>query len=345
MIRKRIKYLLVGAISFMLSASFHALAQATTFPGSCREVTRAVSAAAGRPRIYTIAGTLCTPTAWAPGTHTLDILVPGGMYNRTYWSWPQNPSQYSYVYRTLQAGRATFNYDRLGTGRSSHPFSAEVTFSSDVYQLHDLISWQRINYPRINVIGHSLGSVIAMQEAGVYKGADRVVLTGMTHGHGQGFLTLGTAIYPANLDPQFSSVIPLTDPDYLTTLPGKRSLFFYSAIADPAVIAYDEAHKDMMTTTVASEAITAHSAPVALNISNSITAPVLMVVGRLDYPFCNVDMSCASDSLVKAFETPYFTSAKSFTAKTIPDTGHNLPLHPTAGSSFNAINLWLKTVQ
>jgi pimeloyl-ACP methyl ester carboxylesterase len=298
---------------------------------------------AGLPKTATISGTLCIPTNWAPGAHAVDVLVHGAMYNRQYWDWPVFPQTYSYVRRTEAAGRAAYFYDGLGAGESSHPTGLRASFNSDVYALHQLVSWLRADYAQVNVVGHSLGSAIVTQEAGEYNDTDHVVLTGLTHGHGLGFLTLPTAIYAAVLDPQFSSMLSLLDGGYLTTIPGKRAALFYSASADPSVIAYDEAHKDVMTGSQTAQAITALTVPAGLNLSNQITEPVLMVDGQQDAPFCNVDVSCASDAVLQAREAPYFTGAQSFTARTIPKTGHDLPLHPSAELSFDVINEWLET--
>jgi hypothetical protein len=49
----------------------------------------------------------------------------------------------------------------------------------------------------------------------------------------------------------------VTDPGYLTTVPGTRGAAFYdTASADPDVIAYDEAHKDVMAADEAGDAAT-----------------------------------------------------------------------------------------
>ena len=69
----------------------------------------------------------------------------------------------------MQAGRAAFDYDRIGTGASSHPLSTELTIDSEAYVLHQIVSWLRASegYSQVNLIGHSLGSVISIQEAGI----------------------------------------------------------------------------------------------------------------------------------------------------------------------------------
>src|SRR5688500_13235568 len=118
----------------------------TTVPassGTCTEVRLPVAFSAGQPKNAIIAGTLCVPVNWAAGPRTIDVLVHGGMYNRQYWDWPIRPETYSYARRTVQAGRATFFYDRYGAGLSTRPPGPQASFPNDVHGLHQVISWLR----------------------------------------------------------------------------------------------------------------------------------------------------------------------------------------------------------
>jgi pimeloyl-ACP methyl ester carboxylesterase len=318
-------------------------AGATVADAVCTEVRLPVALAEGQPVNATIAGTLCRPQRSGGNVAAVDVLVHGGMYNREYWNWPVNPQLHAYVQRTVDAGRAVFSYDRFGVGQSTRPEKGrDADFQADVYGLHQVVQWLRPSYAEVNVVGHSLGSVISVDEAGRYNDADRLVVTGLTHGHGIGFLTLPAVIWTAFLDPQFAGVIRLRDGGYVTTQPGKRRDLFYSANADPAVVAYDEAHKDVMTLSQAEQAIAALSQLPLLNRSSRVTRPVLLVNGQLDAPFCNVDVPCWNDAVLRAYEAPYYTAARSFTARVVPETGHDLPLHPSAAQSFAMIDSWLR---
>src|ERR1700753_1458448 len=73
-----------------------------------------------------IAGTLCTP----PHARTLQILIHGFTYNRSYWDSPFEGDTYSYVRRAVNTGYATLAIDQLGAGTSSHPASAQVTLDN-----------------------------------------------------------------------------------------------------------------------------------------------------------------------------------------------------------------------
>src|SRR5437016_7989226 len=191
--------------------------------GSCQLVQLPVALASGQPSSNTISATYCQPFTWANGPHQIDILTNGATYNHSYWDWPQDPALYSYVDKTLQAGRATFNYDRVGTGASSHPLSGTVTIEGEAFVLHQIVNWaENQGHPQINLIGHSYGSIVTLQEAGTYRDANRVVITGLLHppNTGAGFPAFGASLYPAALDPEFAG--QGLDIGYLTTRPDMR---------------------------------------------------------------------------------------------------------------------------
>ncbi len=338
------------AISLLLVIGWQllsaALAWADPVHWTCQSITLAVALTPGGPDSQAVLGTYCVPATWAAGPHEADVLTPGATYNGSYWDWPTDPALYSYLDKTLRAGRATLDYDRIGTGASSHPLSTEISIDTDAYVLHQIVAWLRTSrsYRRINLIGHSLGSVISIQEAGHYQDVSRVVLTGLLHepSIGAGFATtLLSLLYPAELDPQFSD--RGLDPGYLTTMPFTRAAAFYSSTADPAVIAYDEAHKDVVSATDLSSLASTWGLPPGPNMSDSITAPVLVVIGARDAIFCTAPpaLDCRAPAELAKSESPYYDSAASLTIYSIPDTGHDIALHPSADLSFAMINDWI----
>jgi pimeloyl-ACP methyl ester carboxylesterase len=309
--------------------------------GTCQNLAFTVATAPNGAAAQTISGTLCTPNV-APHATQLDILVHGASYNRSYWDWPVQPSSYSYVAETLKSGRATFAYDRLGAGQSSHPLSALVTTSADAYILHELIGKMRASgYTRIDVIGHSFGSVVAIDEDAAYSDVDKLVVTGLLHSQGPGLATVATTFYPATLDPEY--YLTTLDAGYLTTLPGTRRNSFYSPTADPTVIAYDEAHKDVISGTELAAGVVESQLPPLTNASRLVTAPVLILDGQQDQIFCGLYVNCASPASVRAVEAGYYPSAARLAVITVPTTGHDAALHPTAGTSFTSIDQWIKS--
>jgi pimeloyl-ACP methyl ester carboxylesterase len=308
--------------------------------GQCAAVTLPAALAPGAAADQTLAGTLCQPSDPGRGPLTVDVLTSGATYNQSYWDWPQDPSLYSYVDKTLRAGRATFAYDRAGTGASSHPPGTAVTLAADAYELHQAVAWLRAQgYAQVNSVGHSLGSIIAIAESAAYNDVDRLVLTGFLHAPNPGYAHLISFLYPAALDPQFAGAG--LRPGYLTSAPGSRGVF-YSSAADPAVIAYDEQHKDTVTTGEIGGALEQIETPPPLNVSDTISVPVLLIVGQQDKLMCGGPVpDCADPDSVRAAEAPYYRSAASLTVQTVPDTGHDLALHPSADQSFTLINRWL----
>ncbi|WP_020578129.1 alpha/beta hydrolase [Actinopolymorpha alba] len=342
-IRTAVVGLLAAGLSMPTLASADT-ADAERAGASCHAVQRKVAIAPGRSATVKISGTLCVPTRWSPGKSAVDVLVHGGSYNSSYWDWAQYARKYSYVRRATADGRATFAFDRPGTGASDRPLSTGVTVSSDAYVLHQLISWLRSrDYQTVNLVSHSIGGLVAIEEAARYDDIDRLVVTGMLHGTGVGLGGAGTFVdfYPALLDSKFAGTT--LDPGWMTTLPGTRAFMFYSAKnADPAVIRYDEAHKDVTTELTLLTSALANKLPPPLNSTNRVRVPVLVTVGQEDALFCGLLLNCASDRAVYRNEAPYYSSAESLTVKTFPRTGHNMMLHPSVDASYALISDWLE---
>lgn len=310
--------------------------------GSCQTVSLPVRLAPLLPKDQTAVGDLCLPTVWATGERNVDVLVHGGSYNRSYWDLPVSYPNYSYVERTLQQGRATFAYDRLGNGDSSRPLSLLATTEADAYILHQVINWLKghsADLDEVNVIGHSLGSLAAAKEAATHHDVDRLVVTGLLHAVGPAFTQFGTASTPAEFDAQFAG--QGYDLGYLTTAPGSRGSIFYAGATDATVIAYDEAHKDVL----ASGQLTGMAQLVELpplNPSYYVTADVLVIDGQLDGLFCGILLDCTNTTAVAANEAPYYHNAASLSVQTVANTGHNLALHPSTSASFSSINEWIE---
>ncbi|HEU5046526.1 MAG TPA: alpha/beta fold hydrolase [Rickettsiales bacterium] len=349
MISYRFTFAICAALALMLgvSSAVSALQVESAVPlpvpwrhGVCTELTFRVALNPDQPRTQKIHGVYCIPRGWQLRERQLDILTAGATYSHLYWNWPQTPLLYSYVEKTLRVNRSVFIYDRLGSGKSSHPSSTLISMDADAYILHELIShFYHEGYKRINSIGHSYGSGIAMHEAAVYQDVGCLVLTGYLHAPRNA--VVADATYPAAQDPQFAG--QELDNGYLTTKPGTRATSFYSASADPGVIAFDEAHKDLVSATGFGGFFGDRTVAAGSNLSNSIKAPVLLVVGELDATGCfqGSGIDCTHKDAVLAHEKPYYTSAASLEVDTIADTGHDLTLHPTAEQSFEIINSWL----
>lgn len=156
-------------------------------PGiTCEEVSFTVNLSPTDPTDYTVYGDLCTR-----GTHTnkiVQLLLPGGTYNREYWDSSYQPWIYSYVDKATTFGYSTLNIDKVGSGASDKPPGDQVTHFAHAYEAHQIIQELRAGnvadevFDKVMIVGHSLGSFAAATLASQYPDdVDGVILTGWAH--------------------------------------------------------------------------------------------------------------------------------------------------------------------
>lgn len=343
-----------AAVAVFLGASGaalpHAVAQdrANEFASRCIDVVLPVAVTEGSAATNNVAGHLCLPLDDA--ATTVHLVIHGATYNHSYWNWPYKSALYSYSMALTAAGYAVFDYDRLGSGQSSHPVSTQLSIASDAYVAHQLVQALRkggvggVAFDRVVLAGHSLGSYIAWEEAGKYQDVDGVILTGIAHASN----TLGKQqaladIYPAISDPRFADW--KLDPGYLTTRPSTRAALFYdTATAEPKLIAFDEATKDLTTGTELADML-ASGPDAPANFVLAIRVPVLLIDGQDDDLFCTPPgmpngTDCTSSATLAAAEKPFYNPAANLQAVVIPDTGHDLNLHLSAPLTYSVVRLW-----
>ncbi len=328
-----------ASICIVQPLAVHVAESATLSTPSCSEVQLPVALAPGEPKQYEIYGQLCGQSP--SGDRTVQVLVSGTSYSHTYWDFPYQPENYSYVDALTQAGYATFNFDRIGIGNSSQPPADQVTVASNTYVLDQVVEGLRsgqiggVQQNRIILVGHSsgaFGSVVGV--ASHDSDIAGVILSGFLHN--QNFTWLDEFInsfYPAQLDPRFSGQ---NLPDgYLTTQPGTRENLFYEPNADPQVIALDEATKATVTT---GEAAT-NGAAIFADTSKQISVPVFLAVGQYDGSFCTGNI-CDSAENVAAFEAPFFSPQAQLQTFVLPGAGHSINLALNAPEWFEAAHQW-----
>jgi len=331
----------VAAFSAMLAALFlPSGSQAAAGGLRCQEVTFAVNLSPSDATVYNVFGELCS--RGSIHHKTIQIALHGATYSHLYWDFPFQPETYSYARRATAAGYAVLSLDRIGIGQSDHPPADAVTIEANGYVVHQIVqalrggdlvvpSFGRVRAERVALVGHSLGSVISMQEAGTYGDVDGVVLTGVSHNVTPVLGDILASLYPANLDPHFAG---RDIPDgYLTSLPGLRTIFYQAPFFDPQVVAVDDQNKETVTVAELNTAVP------ALGLSASIHAPVLVVVGDLDAAFCTAPSCSASGSL--ASEPGFYPADACAEAVAIPDTGHDLNLHYSAPVTYDVILDWM----
>jgi pimeloyl-ACP methyl ester carboxylesterase len=340
---------LLPTLTCSLLACFALLASALAAPDataassvSCAEIDLPVSVPTPRETMH---GQLCMPAGSAPTT--VQLLIPGGTYNRVYWDFPYQPERYSYQRDMASHGYPTFAVDRLSTGQSTKPPSAVLVDSVEAASIHQVVDHLRAGRvggwrsDRVVLAGHSLGSGVAILEAATYHDVDGVILTGMTHLVSA--LTLVKALtihlYPVTLDPQLRK--NSNDPGYLTTRPGQREPLFYATRdADPQVITTDEATKDRVP-------ISGTGAVTVFDFfgpaSRGVDVPVLLAVGEKDAIFCGfLARDCSSAETLRKGEAPYFGPAAELSTYVLPESGHAMALHKNADEYREATRAWLR---
>jgi pimeloyl-ACP methyl ester carboxylesterase len=300
----------------------------------------------------TLYGELCVKAGTTPSA--VQLLVHGATYNSYYNDWPYRPGFYSYVRQMTGAGYATFNIERLGYGRSTHPDSTLMTLPNETEALRQVVEKLRSGeiggraFSRVVWVGHSLGTLYGWLVASVGADVDAYVLTGLLHTVKPSWLGLAVGnAYAANQDAKFATLG--YDPGYLTFKAGTRgALFYWPPGAQPDVIALDERLKDTVSGTEFGAAVPMfNSPPVPTAPSRAIKVPTLLVVGQYDRVMCTFagdpDGLVCNRHNVAAQEAPYYSDEARLHVLVVADTGHDLQLHLSAPATGEAILDWLST--
>ena len=320
-------------IAVALSVLIVPAAPATAGPASCTDSFLAVSLGPGQPADQQVFTRLCRPAGHPPDT--VQLLVHGCLYNGLYWDFPDptaGTDRYSFVAHAVRARYATLAMDMLGTGRSTHPPSSQATVDAGGWVIHQVVQALRAaGFAKVIEVSWSFGTFFSWLEVSRYQDVDAAIFTGATH---------HLAVSPALLRDALSLEPAGPDPGYLTTQPGTRQRIFYDpGPAAPAVIAYDEAHKDLMT----DSEITGF--PAALAEPLDIRVPVLLVLSSTDPLFCGaLATDCTSPAAMLAQERPYLGGhLPSATAYLLAGSGHALDLGLNATAAFTVEQEWVAT--
>jgi pimeloyl-ACP methyl ester carboxylesterase len=318
---------------------------------TCRTSTVPVGLTDTSPKTFRISGVLCATPAELANPGSVQVLVPGGTYNHIYWDFGViNGLDYSYARYIAAHGIPTFNIDPLGTGASSRPLSALVSIETAGNAVHQVIQALRgtpgysaapqlPRFDKVILVGHSLGSLTSWSEASRYHDIDALIVTGMIHWLSTKVVTtLGTAFYPALLDPKFLGSV--LDPGYLTTFPGNRGQTFYNpATVDPAVVAKDEQTKDVMSTVALDGFL-----EVVDGATRAVDVPVLVIMGQDDL-MCGasplgVSFSCDAGSVIASQEASQYGPDANVQGCSVAGSGHDLTLSYGVGLEEDAAAAW-----
>jgi len=316
---------------------------------TCQDTFVPVRLSPGAPADYRVYGRLCLPAG--PRPDTVQLLVSGLTYDHTYWDLPdpRGGDRFSYTSSALHAGYATFAIDRIGVGRSSHPLGLSVTIDSNSVSLHDVIQALRsgtmgpTGFHRVVLVGHSYGSWVSWYEASDFHDVDAVILSGVSHYINlTSPIRLLTRLYPAAADSSYTSrTDQVLDPTYLTSLPGQRyTMFQEPSVVEPALISYDETHKQTVTTGEIDNFALILVRPLDIRV------PVLLANGSEDRLFCGLGgADCSSASgLVASERARLGNRAPSVRAYVLNGSGHDLNYDSHAQQWFQAAQQWVQSV-
>jgi pimeloyl-ACP methyl ester carboxylesterase len=270
---------------------------------------------------------------------TVQVLVPGFTYDRSYWDFPHRPNEHSYVRAAVDAGYATLALDRLGTGASSHPRARVLSLDTHVTALDAVVAALRAGALgdtaacQIITVGHSLGSAVvaahAVSAAGGRAAArpDAVILTGFSH-----LVLPGTALFFAAAwwpAPRRGAKGRLPH-GYRTTIPGMRRVLFYAP--GPVcrdVVAVDERLK---STTAHFREVSGRAFTDVFR-TRAVRLPVLVITGARD------SVACGLPVWMRA-ERHFFAPSADVTLFSVRGAGHCLNTSPSGGQTFGRILDW-----
>ncbi|TKA35883.1 hypothetical protein B0A54_12329 [Friedmanniomyces endolithicus] len=293
---------------------------------------------------FSISAEYCTPTAYQHPAHLdVQILTHGLGFDKSYWKFGGDSSQYNYVRAATDAGYATLSYDRISNGGSTvvDPYIIQQA-PMELAALEAITSRFRNGTIHSSVpkpsgkvfhVGHSYGSILSHALVASNPSlSDGIVLTGYSTNNtwvGEFLISTNFHLAKENQPQRFGnrSTGFVTWADELAN----QYIFLSYPHFDPAVLAYAETHKYPFSV---SEVLTGGVVP--YNAAN-FTKPVLMISGDADLIFCGSDCHGILEQAA-----PLFPAAKPFETYVQPDTGHGMNLHYNASGTYAVILDFLK---
>ena len=310
--------------------------------GTCEVVTFPVTLPGGAAAA--LVGHLCEPRV-VTRHGQLQVLLHGGTYNASYWSWPQDPARHSYVWLALAEGWPVLALDRLGYGRSTRPPSTADTFAAQAGTLHQVFVTLRGRGWRTLVgVGHSFGSAELDNEAATYpRDLDALVLTGSGARTSAETTRQSRELVAANTLPprRFRGL----DAGYLTspTVAAREALLYDAMDVRPDVVRYDYATED----TLPLGEVTSRPASLTA-LTDTLRVPVLLLDGQRDSHYCDGAQAapetglddCATGATLYASEAANYPNA-CLAAAVVPGSGHDLTTEDGAVEAAATALGWL----
>ena len=293
---------------------------------TCRRADLLVSLAPHQPASYSVTGELCATSRELRRGAAVQLLIHDATYSREYWDFGRiDGVPQSYARGAAAAGIATFAFDELGAGGSSHPASTLITVDAAAHVAHQVVQALRhgeiggTRFRKIIAVGHSLGSVVVWDEAINYADVDGVIVTATAHSLSTRFQDAeASAFHRAATDPRY--ITTGLDQGYLTMSAAERARWFSAAFTSA-----DDVREDVVAAT---ELDTARPF-ITSAATRAIRVPVLVILGSADATICGPNVrgqyfDCSNATAVARQEAPFYSQAARLHACVIPDAGHDL---------------------
>lgn len=286
---------------------------------------------------FNISAQICYPAS-SSNTSVIQFLTHGVAFSKTYWDFaaPDN----SYIDSAALAGHATFSYDRLGIGESSHPDPIQIVqgplqiaIAQTLVQSLRNGAFADVRFRRVIGVGHSYGSALTASVASQNPSAfDAVVLTGFSDN------TTGGIQFAASLNLQVaasspSQRFPGEATGYLlpSTEYGVQYSFFRSPNFEDSILA--QSFATVQTTTLGEQFSMSTVGAAAPNF----TGPVLIVDGENDLFFCDGDCRYPSDIPTGSLHSMFPKASNLSSTFILPSSGHGVNLAANAPLAFDHI--------
>lgn len=291
---------------------------------------------------YGIYSQLCFPkTSKAINSTTLQFLIHGGHFGRSYWD---NAPGYSYIDYAAEQGYTTFFYDRLGVGDSERPDPIQVVQTPlQVAIAHELVQKLRRGdiagqaFKQLVGVGHSYGSAqIAALTPHYPDDFDALILTGASatpNGALADELTTMPKIASQALPDRFSGLL---NGYYVAgTIEGLQYGFFRAPNFDRKML--ELAYSTIQTQTVGEMLAFGEIKP-----SANFTGPIFAIIGENDIPNCLGNCYIPEDkaAAVKGFLYP--AASNDSDHYIVPGLGHGINYHYGAEEAYGRIHKFLK---
>lgn len=266
---------------------------------------------------HTIHGYEVTPRTCQPST--VVFLQHGLSYTGEAWDFLPREG-YSYARDIAAAGYAVVAIDRLGYGRSALDNGYDITIEAYADIAHQIVVDLRARFDHVVMGGHSAGAEVSELAAGSYGDVDALIPMGYHHFPSQ---ELSEDFFTGDVPRALQD-----DYEYFLGSPEHREEMFYTAEADPDVVAADTAAAVL---TPSGEILSIGEQP-SRNVLPLIDVPVFLQFAEGDRLF---PIEFAED------DATLFAGAPSVTVDVVPGAGHTYMLHHAGPAAAQRIVEWL----